>query len=154
MSLTSSMWKPNLLTSSPSCRAQTVYRTFTRRCHKSLSENPSLLSILKKRTKNFLKNQDFVTHIARNKKVIIACRKMIIAVNKFKHQLAKHRRNMIMCVAMAFTFDWCKERICVDELIRYIPFYELNFKLYKYRENVFYNCCVIGYVKNLGLLKN
>lgn len=119
MSLTGNMWKPNLLISPSSCRAQTVCRTFTKRCHKSLSDDPSLLSILKKRTRSFLKRQDFVAHITRNRKVVIACKKMIIAVSKFKQQLAKHRRNLIMCVAMAFTFDWCKERICIDELFRY-----------------------------------
>jgi len=123
------MWKTNLLTSSSNCRAQSVCRTFTRRCRKSLSDDP-LLSILKKRTKSFLKNQDFVKHIARNKKVIIAYRKMITAVNTFKQQLAKHRRNLIMCVAMAFTFDWCKERICIDELIKYISLYDFSFKLF------------------------
>lgn len=119
MSLTGSMWKSNFLMSSTSCRAQVACRTFTKRCHKSLSDDPSLLSILKKRTRSFIKKQDFVAHIARNRKVMNACKKMIIAVNKFKKQLAKHRRNLIMCVAIAFTFDWCKERICIDELIRY-----------------------------------
>lgn len=118
MSLVGSIWKPSLLTSSSSCRVHTVCRTFTRHCKKSLSDDPSLLSILKKRTRHFLKQQDFVTHIAKNKKVIIACKKMITAVNKFKQQFARHRRNLIMCVAMAFTFDWCKERICIDELLR------------------------------------
>jgi hypothetical protein len=111
------MWKPNILMPS-SCHAQAVCRTFTRRCKKSLSDDPSLLSILKKSTRSFLKKQDFVVHIARNKKLMIACKKMIVVVNKFKQNLAKHRRNLIMCVAMAFTFDWFKERICVDELIK------------------------------------
>lgn len=120
MSLTGSIWKPNFLTSSSNCHAQAVCRTFTRRCRKSLSDDPSLLSLFKKRTKNFLKKQDFVANIAKNRKVIIACKKMVTAVNKFKEKLAKHRRNLIMCVAMAFTFDWYKERICMDELIRYI----------------------------------
>lgn len=122
MSFMSNMWKPNLLMPSSSCHAQVVCRRFTRRCRKSLSDDPSLLSILKSRTKSFLKKQDFVAHISRNKKVVIACKKMIIAVNKFKQQLAKHRRNFIMCVAMAFTFDWCKERIHMDELMKYISF--------------------------------
>lgn len=117
MSLAGTMWKPNILMPS-SCRAQTVCRTFTRRCKKSLSNDPSLLSILKKRTRSFLKKQDFVAQIARNKKVMTACKKMITAVNKFKQNLAKHKRNLIMCVAIAFTFDWFKERICVDELIK------------------------------------
>lgn len=120
MSLVGSIWKPNLLMPSSSCRVHTVCRTFTRRCKQSLSDDPSLLSILKKRTKSFLRKQDFVTHIAKNKKVIFACKKMRTAVNKFKQQLARHKRNLIMCVAMAFTFDWYKERICVDELIRYL----------------------------------
>jgi len=122
------MWKPNVLMLLPSCRVQAVCHTFTRRCHNSLSDNPSLLTILKKRTKNFLKNQDFVTHITRNRKIVVACRKMITVVNKFKQQLAKHRRNLIICMAMAFTFDWCKEKICVDELIRYILLYDFNLK--------------------------
>lgn len=117
MSLTGNMWKPSILMPS-SCRVQAVSRTFTRRCTKSLTDNPSLLSILKRRTRSFLKKQDIVAHISRNKKVMIACKKMITAVNKFKQNLAKHRRNLIMCVAMAFTFDWFKERICVDELIK------------------------------------
>lgn len=120
MSLSGNIWKPNLLISSSQCHAQTICRRFTRHWHKSLSDDPSLLSILKKRTRSFLKKQDFVTHIARNQKVITACKKMITAVNKFKQQLAKHKRNLIMCVAMAFTFDWYKERICIDELIRYV----------------------------------
>lgn len=144
MSLTSSIWKPNLRIPSSSCHAQTACRTFTRRWNKSLSDDPSLLSILKKRTRNFLKKQDFVAHIAKNRKVITACKKMITAVNKFKQQLAKHRRNLIMCVAMAFTFDWYKERICVDELIRYVGFMVLvNYFTYK-----FY--CT-GFVKNSEL---
>lgn len=130
MSITGSMWKPNLLMSSSSCHARAVCRTFTKRCHKSLSDDPSLLSILKKRTKSFLKKQDFVIHLARNRKIIIACKKMIIAVSKFKQQLVKHRRNLIMCVAMAFTFDWCKERICIDELFRYTYlFYDFSFNI-------------------------
>lgn len=120
MSFMSTVWKTNILISSSNCQAQAVCHTIKRRCHKSFSNDPSLLSILKKRTRNFLKKQDFVAHIAKNKKVIIACKKMIIAVNKLKEQLEKHRRNLIMCVAMAFTFDWCEERICIDELIRYI----------------------------------
>jgi len=120
MSLMSSMWKPNLLTPSSSCRAQAVCRRFTKHCRKSLSDDPSILIFLKNRTRNFLKKQDFVAHIAKNRKVIIACKKMITAVNKFKQQLAKHRRNLVMCVAMAFTFDWYKERICIDELIKYL----------------------------------
>lgn len=120
MALAGSMWKPNLFLPSSSCHAQAVCRTFTKRCRKSLSDDPSLLSILKRRTKFFLKKQDFVGHIVRNRKVIIACKKMITAVNKLKQQLAKRRRHLIMCVAMAFTFDWYKERICIDELIRYI----------------------------------
>lgn len=119
MSIRSIVWKSNSLMASSSCRAQAVCRTFSRQCKKSLSNDPSLLSILKKRTSYFLKKQDFVTHISRTRK---ACKKMITAVNKFKQQLAKHRKNLIMCVAMAFTFDWYKERICVDELIRYIGF--------------------------------
>ncbi|XP_060869222.1 stAR-related lipid transfer protein 7, mitochondrial [Metopolophium dirhodum] len=118
MSIRGSVWKPNLLMASSSCRAQTVCRTFSRRCKKSLSNDSLLLSILKKRTRNFFKKQDLGVHIARTRKVMIACKKMITAVNKFKQQLAKHRKNLIMCVAMAFTFDWYKERICVDELIR------------------------------------
>jgi len=122
MSIKSFVWKPNLLMASSSCRAQAVCRTFSRRCKNSLSNDSLLLSILKKRTKSFFKKQDFGAHIARTKKVMIACKKMITAVNKFKQQLAKHRKNLIMCVAMAFTFDWYKERICVDELIRYIGF--------------------------------
>lgn len=122
MSLMSSMWKPNLLTPSSRCHAQAVCCRFTKHCRKSLSDDPSLLCSLKKRTRNFFKKQDFVAHIAKNRKVIIACKKMITAVNKFKQQLAKHRRNLIMCVAMAFTFDWYKERICIDELIRYFFF--------------------------------
>lgn len=119
MTLPSSVWKPNLLMSSSNCYTQTVCRRFTRHWHKSLSDNPSLISILKKRTKSFLKKRDFVTHIAKNQKVITAYKRMITAVNKFKQQLTKHKRNLIMCVAMAFTFDWYKERICIDELIRY-----------------------------------
>lgn len=122
MSIRGSVWKPNLLMSSSSCRAQTVCRTFSWRCKKSLSNDSLLLSILKKRTRNFFKKQALGAHIARTRKVVIACKKMITAVNKFKQQLAKHRKNLIMCVAMAFTFDWYKERICVDELIRYIGF--------------------------------
>lgn len=120
MSHLGNMWKSNLLMASSSCHVQTACHTFTRRWHKSLSDNPSLLSILKKRTRCFLKKQEFVMHIARNRKVITACKKMISTVNKFKQKLAKHRRNLIMCVAMAFTFDWYKERICIDELFRYI----------------------------------
>lgn len=127
MTLSGNVWKSNLLLSSSNCHVQTVCRRFTRRWHKSLSDDPSLLSILKKRTRNFLKKQDFVRHIAKNQKVIIACKKMITAVNKFKQQLVKHKRNLIMCVAMAFTFDWYKERICIDELIRYT--YNLYIKL-------------------------
>lgn len=122
MSIKSFVWKPNLLMASSSCRAQAVCRTFSRRCKKSLSNDSLLLSILKKRTRSFFKKQDFGTQISRSKKVMIACKKMITAVNKFKQQLAKHRKNLIMCVALAFTFDWYKERICVDELIRYIGF--------------------------------
>lgn len=118
MSLVGTIWKPSLLIPSSSCRVHIVCRTFTRRCKLSFSDDPSLLSILKKRTRHFLKKQDFVTHIAKNKKVIIACKKMITAVNKFKQQFARHRRNLILCVAMAFTFDWYKERICIDELIK------------------------------------
>lgn len=112
------MWKSNLLTPLPSCHAKAVCHRFTRHCHRSLSDNPSLLSIIKRRTRHLLKKQDFVTRIERHRKVFIACKKLITAVNKFKQQLAKHRRNLIMCIAMVFTFDWCKERICIDELIR------------------------------------
>ncbi|XP_025407818.1 stAR-related lipid transfer protein 7, mitochondrial [Sipha flava] len=130
MSLMGNMWKPNILMPS-SCHAQAVCRTFTRRCKKSLSDDPSLLSILKKSTRSFLKKQDFVVHIARNKKLMIACKKMIVVVNKFKQNLAKHRRNLIMCVAMAFTFDWFKERICVDELIKLRQEFEVVKKLKK-----------------------
>lgn len=119
MSLTGSMWKPNLLLPSSNCRAQAVCRTFTNRFQKSLSDDPSLFSFLKKRSKNFLKKQDFVGNIVRSRKVIIACKKMITAVNKFKQQLEKRRKHLIMCVALAFTFDWYKERICIDELTRY-----------------------------------
>jgi len=122
MSIRGFVWKPNLLMTTSSCRAQAVCRTFSRRCKKSLSNDRSLLSILKKRTRSFFNKQDFSAHIARTRKVMIACKKMITAVNKFKQQLAKHRKNLIMCVAMAFTFDWYKERICIDELIRYIYF--------------------------------
>lgn len=112
------MWKSNLLTPLSSCHAKAVCHKFTRRCHRSLSDNPSLLSIIKRRTRHLFKKQDFVTHIAKHRKVFIACKKLITAVNKFKQQLIKHRRNLIMCMAMVFTFDWCKERICIDELIR------------------------------------
>ncbi|VVC35363.1 START domain,START-like domain [Cinara cedri] len=116
MSYMSNMWKSNLLMASSSCRVPTLCHIFKR--HKSLSEDPSLLSILRKRTKHFLKKKDFVVHITKHQKVITACKKMIFAVNMFKQQLAKHRKNLIMCVAMAFTFDWYKERICIDELFR------------------------------------
>lgn len=122
MSIRSSVWKPSLLMASSSCHAQAVCRTFSKKCKKSLSDDSLLLSILKKRTRSFFKKQDFGTHISRTRKVMIACKRVITAVNKFKEQLTKHRKNLIMCVAMAFTFDWYKERICVDEFIRYIDF--------------------------------
>ncbi|KAL5233061.1 hypothetical protein ACI65C_000471 [Semiaphis heraclei] len=118
MSIRGSVWKPNLLIASSSCHAQVVCRTFSKKCKKSLSNDSLLLSILKKRTRSFFKKHDFGTHISRTRKVMIACKRVITAVNKFKEQLAKHRKNLIMCVAMAFTFDWYKERICVDEFIR------------------------------------
>lgn len=120
MSHLANMWKSNILMVSSSCRVQTVCHKFTRHWHKSLSNDPLLLSILKKRTRSFFKKQEFFMHITRNRKIITACKKMISTVNKFKQQLAKHRRNLILCVAMAFTFDWYKERICIDELFRYI----------------------------------